>query len=138
MLAKEADAVDDVVFAQFEFDGFRPSVQSHDCDRGFMPASPPRAVNAALSSIPVFRQSFPAPSGRGGDDDATQKLRISGMYVYHAVATRLKCNMILAVGKPEQKIGKRAMTKTSTSGSICLRRLVSGIPEKERQRGVND
>ena len=78
MLAKEADAVDDVVFAQFEFDGFRPSVQSHDCDRGFMPARRAAAISAALS-IPVFRQSFPAPSGRGGDDDATQKLRISGM-----------------------------------------------------------
>ena len=82
MLAKEADAnadaVDDVVFAQFEFDGFRPSVQSHDCDRGFMPARRAAAVSAALS-IPVFRQSFPAPSGRGGDGDATQKLRISGM-----------------------------------------------------------
>ena len=58
--------------------------------------------------------------------------------VYHAVATRLKCNPILTVGEPEQKIGKRVMTKTSTSGSICLRRLVSGIPEKERQRGVYD
>ena len=80
MLEKKADAVDDVVFAQFEFDGFRPSVQSHDCDRGFKPACRrQRTLPLSPSS-----GSFPAPRQEEGEETATRRKNCEFLAFYHA------------------------------------------------------